>query len=41
VLLGRSGPRFHHSGYVIEAVADMIRACDVAGNFGVCRLIGL
>jgi catechol 2,3-dioxygenase len=34
VLLTRTGPRFHHGGYVIEAVADMIRACDVAGNLG-------
>jgi len=34
VLLTRSGPRFHHGGYVIEQVEDMIRACDVAGNLG-------
>ena len=34
VLLTRSGPRFHHGGYVIEALEDMIRACDVAGNLG-------
>jgi catechol 2,3-dioxygenase len=34
VLLTRSGPRFHHAGYVIEAIEDMIRACDVAGNLG-------
>ena len=34
VLLTRSGPRFHHGGYVVEAVEDIIRACDVAGNLG-------
>jgi catechol 2,3-dioxygenase len=34
VFLARSGPRFHHFGYVIEAVTDMVRACDVAGNLG-------
>ena len=34
VLLTRSGPRFHHAGYVVEAFEDMIRACDVAGNLG-------
>jgi catechol 2,3-dioxygenase len=34
VLLTRSGPRFHHGGYVVEQVEDIIRACDVAGNLG-------
>jgi catechol 2,3-dioxygenase len=34
VLLTRSGPRFHHGGYVVEGVDDIIRACDVAGNLG-------
>lgn len=34
VLLMRSGPRFHHGGYVVEAYEDIIRACDVAGNLG-------
>ena len=34
VLLTRSGPRFHHGGYVVEAVEDIVRACDVAGNLG-------
>ena len=34
VLLTRSGPRFHHGGYVVEAFADIVRACDVAGNLG-------
>lgn len=34
VLLGRPGPRFHHFGYVVESMSDMIRALDVAGNIG-------
>jgi catechol 2,3-dioxygenase len=34
VLLMRDGPRFHHFGYVIESMADMIRACDVTANTG-------
>lgn len=34
VLLTRSGPRFHHGGYVVEAFEDIVRACDVAGNLG-------
>jgi catechol 2,3-dioxygenase len=34
VLLMRSGPRFHHGGYVVEAFEDIVRACDVAGNLG-------
>jgi catechol 2,3-dioxygenase len=34
VLLGRPGPRFHHFGYVVESMYDMIRALDVAGSIG-------
>ena len=34
VFLTRSGPRFHHGGYVVEAFEDIVRACDVAGNLG-------
>jgi catechol 2,3-dioxygenase len=34
VLLTRDGPRFHHFGYVIESMSDMIRACDVSANTG-------
>jgi catechol 2,3-dioxygenase len=34
VLVARSGPRFHHGGYVVEAFDDIVRACDVAGNLG-------
>ncbi len=37
VLLTRSGPRFHHGGYVVEAFEDIVRACDVAGNLGFAR----
>jgi catechol 2,3-dioxygenase len=34
VFLQRSGPRFHHGGYVVESVNDIVRACDIAGNLG-------
>ena len=34
VFLTRTGPRFHHGGYVVEAFEDIVRACDVAGNLG-------
>ena len=34
VLFNRSGPRFHHGGFVVEAFEDIVRACDVAGNIG-------
>ena len=34
VFLTRSGPRFHHAGFVVEAFEDIVRACDVAGNLG-------
>ena len=39
VFLTRDGPRFHHFGYVIESMSDMIRACDVAGNTGFANAI--
>jgi catechol 2,3-dioxygenase len=39
VFLTREGPRFHHFGYVIESVGDMIRACDCAGNTGFAKTI--
>jgi catechol 2,3-dioxygenase len=34
VFLHRSGPRFHHCGYVVESLYDMIRGLDAAGNVG-------
>ncbi|HET9904317.1 MAG TPA: VOC family protein [Xanthobacteraceae bacterium] len=34
VFLQRPGPRFHHFGYVVESVSDMVRALDVAGSLG-------
>src|SRR5207237_3196401 len=34
VLLTRSGPRFHHGGYVVEAFEDIVCARGVAGNVG-------
>jgi catechol 2,3-dioxygenase len=34
VFLTRTGPRFHHGGYVVESFDHIIRACDVAGNLG-------
>lgn len=39
VFLTRDGPRFHHFGYVIESMSDMIRACDVAANTGFATTI--
>jgi catechol 2,3-dioxygenase len=39
VFLAREGPRFHHFGYVIESMSDMIRACDVAANTGFAKSI--
>jgi len=39
VLLTREGPRFHHFGYVIESMPDMIRACDCAANVGFAKSI--
>src|SRR4029079_100865 len=34
VFLSRSGPRFHHGGYVVESFNDIVHACDIAGNLG-------
>jgi hypothetical protein len=34
VFLRRSGPRYHHCGYMIQEFHHMVRACDVAGNLG-------
>jgi catechol 2,3-dioxygenase len=36
VLIERWGPRMHHFGYVVEAMHDVLRACDCAGNLGFC-----
>ena len=34
VLLHRSGPCFHHCGYVVESLHDLVRGLDTAGNVG-------
>lgn len=34
VFLHRSGPCFHHCGYVVESLYDLIRGLDTAGNVG-------
>jgi catechol 2,3-dioxygenase len=34
VFLTRSGPRYHHCGYIVQEMANAIRALDVAGNLG-------
>jgi catechol 2,3-dioxygenase len=34
VLLARSGPRFHHSGYIVSEMHHVVRALDAAGNLG-------
>ena len=34
VFLHRSGPQFHHCGYVVESLYDLIRGLDCAGNVG-------
>jgi len=34
VFLARSGPRYHHCGYMVQEFHHMVRACDVAGNLG-------
>jgi catechol 2,3-dioxygenase len=39
VFLTRSGPRYHHAGFVVESTNAIIRACDVAGNLGFADLI--
>ena len=39
VFLHRSGPQFHHCGYVVESLFDMIRGLDCAGNLGFAECI--
>jgi catechol 2,3-dioxygenase len=39
VLVRRPGPRFHHFGYVVESMHDMIRALDVAGGIGFAHAV--
>ena len=34
VFLARSGPRFHHVGYVVGEMHHVVRALDCAGNLG-------
>lgn len=34
VFLQRSGPRFHHFGYMVQEMHHVVRALDVAGNLG-------
>jgi catechol 2,3-dioxygenase len=34
VFLNRSGPLYHHCGYIVYDMYSMIKACDVAGNLG-------
>ncbi len=34
VFLNRSGPRYHHCGYIVYDMHSMIHACDVAGTIG-------
>lgn len=34
VFLTRAGPRVHHFGYIVPEVANLHRACDIAGNLG-------
>lgn len=34
VFLQRSGPRFHHFGYIIQEMHHAVRALDIAGNIG-------
>ena len=39
VLVRRTGPRFHHCGYIIETLNDIFKACDIAGQLGWCEAI--
>jgi len=39
VFMERPGPRFHHVGYIIESLNDVIHACDVAGNLGLADCV--
>jgi catechol 2,3-dioxygenase len=34
VFLHRAGPQFHHCGYVVESLFDLIRGLDCAGSVG-------
>ena len=34
VFLQRSGPRFHHYGYMVQEMHQIVRALDIAGNLG-------
>jgi catechol 2,3-dioxygenase len=34
VFLTRSGPRFHHFGYIVQEMHHVVRALDAAGNLG-------
>lgn len=34
VFLSRSGPRFHHFGYIVPEIHHVVRALDCAGNLG-------
>jgi catechol 2,3-dioxygenase len=39
VFLHRAGPQFHHCGYVIESMYDLLRGLDTAGNIGFSECI--
>ena len=39
VFLHRRGPQFHHCGYVVESMFDLIRGLDCAGNVGFAECI--
>ncbi len=34
VFLNRTGPQYHHCGYMVEDMYSLIKACDVCGNLG-------
>jgi catechol 2,3-dioxygenase len=39
VFLARRGPQFHHCGYVVESMFDLIRGLDCAGSVGFAECI--
>jgi catechol 2,3-dioxygenase len=39
VFLHRAGPQFHHCGYVVESMFDLIRGLDCAGSTGFAECI--
>jgi catechol 2,3-dioxygenase len=39
VFLARRGPQFHHCGYVVESMMDVIRGLDCAGNVGFAECV--